>query len=63
MGMKGWTQQRVFRMAGSASIGAALLSVAGDEFSQYSPQEYASLADIERALLSGDCSPEKCWVC
>jgi hypothetical protein len=50
MGMKGWTRQRVFRVAGSASIGAALLAVAGDEVSQYSPQGYASLADIERAL-------------
>src|SRR5205809_203116 len=48
--MKGWTQQRVFRTAGIASIGAALLAVAGDELSQYSPQGYASIADIERAL-------------
>lgn len=50
MGMKGWTQQCVFRTASSASVAAALLAVAGDELSQYSPQGYASLTDVERAL-------------
>ncbi len=50
MRLKGWTQQRVFRTAGIASIGAALLAVAGDELAQYSPQGYASIAAIERAL-------------
>jgi hypothetical protein len=38
------------RLAGIASIGAALIAVAGDEILQYSPQGYSSLADVERAL-------------
>lgn len=50
MGMNGWTQQDVFRMAGCDSVGAALLAVAGDEFLQYLPQGASSLADIEKSL-------------
>jgi hypothetical protein len=48
--MNTWTQQRSSRLAGIASIGAALIAVAGDEILQYSPQGYSSLADVERAL-------------
>lgn len=50
MTMNTWTQQRSLRLASIASIGAALIAVAGDEILQYSPQGYSSLADVERTL-------------
>src|SRR5579884_2552501 len=50
MSLKGWPHQRVWRTAGLASIGAALLAFVGDELSQYSPQGYASLVAVERSL-------------
>ena len=50
MEMQARTHPRLFRLTGIASIGAALLAVAGDEISQYSPHGYASLADVERTL-------------
>ena len=50
MTLHGWTPQRVFCTTGIASVGGALLAVAGDEISQYSPQGYASVAAVERAL-------------
>lgn len=50
MSLKGWSQQRAWRTAGLASIGAALLAFVGDELSQYSSQGYASLAMVERSL-------------
>ena len=50
MTMKTWTQQRSLRLASIASIGAALIAVAGDEILQYSPQGYSFLVDVERAL-------------
>lgn len=50
LSIKEWIQQHMFRTAGIASIGAALLAVVGDELSQYSSRGYASIADVERTL-------------
>lgn len=59
MDTRAWTRQRVLLTVGGAGIGAALLAVAGDEISQYSPQRYTSFAELARAmplwrLLSGE---------